>query len=1165
MTQRRLLELARSAPAPLAAAIGSGWLAAALAIAQAWCLSQAIDGAFLKHNGLAAVSGWLLVATGLIVARGIAVSVAEFSSAAGSRRIRSDLRVALARSLMRRGLSFETSTSSGELAQTLTDGVDALDAFFNHYLPQIAQTALIPLTIWLVIVGQDPLTAIILAITAPLVPIFMVLIGYTAQALTRRQFNLLGRLGGHFLDLLQGLTTLKLLGRGAAQAAVLARYNERYRSATLDVLRLAFLSALVLELLTTISTAVVAVEIGLRLLHGDLAFQTALFALMLTPDFFLPLRMLGQRYHAAASGLAAAERIFALMDAPAPALIVNDAPEDGGLRVSAVSVVYPNGHHAIEDVSFMAPPGAIVAVIGLNGSGKSTLLRAIAGLQAPTSGGLGFKTGGRLAQAPTGWPHQIAYLPQRPHLFADTIAGNITLARPQATSAEINAAVEATGLGGFLSHLPAGLETPVSELGRNLSGGQAQRIALARVCLQAAPLVVLDEPEQALDALLTARLVSLLRAWRGSRTVVLAAHRRALAEQADLVLVLDHGRMVRCGPPDAVLPDCPWLDDRMVPLEAETGVGPATSDKTPSEQPPSVNTRKALSGLLKLARGEWRRMGLALVCATLTVASNAALMTTSAYLIAAAALQPALAALNLAIVGTRAFGLARGVLRYLERLTAHDVSLRLLARLRLWFYTSFEPRWPSRVGDVHSGDLVARAVADVDTLQDVFVRLLAPPAAAALMALTGAAILGAVDLSLAAMALTGALLVGLVLTLWVARRSTGAGAGLIAARAALQRAIIEGVQGQADLLASGRAETWIQDVAATQRKGEDAQRRLAGVSAAQTGLTVAATHLTVVAVLARGIALVEAGGLDPVWLAPIALGTLAAFEAFAALPPAATTMGAIVAAARRVFEVLGPVASREPALPGVERPGPPSAASSEGGLVVHDLTFTYPGQSRPTLDSISLRIRPGERMALVGLSGSGKSTLAMVLARLWEPAADTVFLSGVDITTMPIDELRGRIAVLEQNPHVFNASIRDNLLLADPSATAETLWSLLARVGLTEFVAGLPQGLDTPIGERGLGLSGGQRQRLALARTLLRPGELLIADEPIAHLDPATADLTLAELFAAAKGRCLLVISHDRLGTDDFDSVVHLQAGRVQAAWNRPTATGGWRSLRIDH
>lgn len=1164
MTQRRLLELARSAPAPLAAAIGSGWLAAALAIAQAWCLSLAINGTFLEHHGLADVAGWLLAAAGLTVARGLAVSLAEALAAAGSRRVRAELRLSLARGLMRRGVSYATNTSSGELAQTLTDGVDALDAFFNHYLPQIVQTALTPLTIWLVIVGQDPLTAIILAVTAPLVPIFMILIGYSAQALTRRQFALLGRLGGHFLDLLQGLTTLKLLGRGAAQAAVLARYNERYRSATLDVLRLAFLSALVLELLTTISTAVVAVEIGLRLLHGDLAFQTALFALMLTPDFFLPLRMLGQRYHAAASGLAAAERLFALADEPEPPPATNDAPEDGGLRVAAVSVTYPDGRRALEAVSFAAPPGAIVAVVGLNGSGKSTLLRTIAGLQQPTSGSLGFKPGGRHAPTSCEWPRQVAYLPQRPHLFADTVGANIALARPQSTPLEIRAAVDSAGLTALLAHLPAGLDTPLAELGRNLSGGQTQRIALARVCLQAAPLVVLDEPEQALDSLLTARLVSLVRSWRGSHTVVLAAHRRSLAEHADLVVLLDQGRLVRCGPPETVLVDCPWLDDRMVPLEPEIGLGPVALHEPQSERLRDVTVLQALQGLWSLARTEWRRMSFALLCATLTVAANAALMATSAYLIAAAALQPSLAALNVAIVATRAFGLARGVLRYAERLASHDVSLRLLARLRLWFYTAFEPRWPSRLGNLHSGDLVARAVADIDTLQDAFVRLLAPPAAATLLALAGAAILGSVDLALSAVVLTGAVLVGFVLSVWVARRSDTHGAGLIAARADLQRTVVEGVQGQVDLLACGCADTWVERVAATQRVLEDAQRRLAGLTSAQAGLTLAATHLTALIALARGIALAETGRLDPVWLAPIALGTLAAFEAFVALPQASINMGAIVAAARRVFEIVDPT---EPAASTTDdvRAVNIEASSTGSAIDVHALTFTYPGQAHAALESVNLTLRPGERLALVGSNGSGKSTVAALLTRLWDPPIGTMFLDGIDVTTLSVAQLRQRISILEQNPHIFNASVRDNLLLADPTATTETLWSVLARVGLADAVIALPQGLETVIGEHGLGLSGGQRQRLALARTLLSPGTLLIADEPTAHLDPATADVILAELCAATAGRSLLVISHDRLRSDDFDRIVHLQAGHVNATWVRPPAADRGQALPISH
>ncbi len=1150
MLQRRVLALARSAAAAFALTIGTGWLAALLAVAQAWCVSLAIDAAFLSRGSLETVGGWLAVAALLVLLRGVSSGAAEYAAAAGSRRVRERLRLDVARALMRRGPTFSTATQSGELAQTLSDGVDALDAFFSQYVPQIAQTALVPVTILAIVLARDPLTGAILAVTAPLVPVFMILIGYATRALTRRQFALLGQLGGHFLDILQGLTTLKLLGRGAAQALVLARYSERYRGATLAVLRLAFLSALVLELLTTLSTAVVAVAIGLRLLAGDLTFQTALFALILTPDFYLPLRLLGQRYHAAASGLAAAERLFALLDETPPAAVDNDAPAAGGLRAQALGVVYPDGRRALDDVSFSAPPGSVVAVVGVNGSGKSTLLRVLAGQQPPSEGRVGFRTGGRLDAGAAGWPRHVAYLPQRPHLFADTMGANIALAHPRATPLEIRQAAEAAGLASFIAQLPAGLETPVAELGRNLSGGQAQRIALARVCLQPAPLAVLDEPEQALDSLLTARLVSLVRGWRGRRTVVLAAHRRALAEQADLVLVLEHGRLVLSGPPEVVLPQCPWIDDAMVPLEAEApppSADPASIARPKLPDPP--DDLSVVRQLWTLARSEWRRMGVALALAALTVGANVALMTASAYLIAAAALQPPLAALNVAIVGTRAFGLARGVLRYLERLAAHDVSLRLLARLRVWFYTTLEPSWPSQLVHARSGDLVARAVADIDTLQDAYVRLWGPPLAALLLAGVGVTVLGSVDPALAAIAMTGAAAVSVALSAWGLRASRAPGAAAIAARSAMQQAVVDGVQGQVDLLAAGQVDAWIERVATTQARAGAAQRRLAGIAALQSGGGAILTHLTILAVLARGIQLVQSDRLDPVWLAPLALGTLAAFEAFLPLPQAATAMGAIVAAGRRVFALATfavPAAS-----PAWAAPADRSDDLTAVTLTIQDLTFQYPGQTRPALEAVTLTVRSGERVALVGSSGSGKSTVAALATRLWEPPTGAIRLNDRDIVDIPVDALRRHVSVLEQNPHIFNASLRDNLLLADPAATDDTLRSVLARVGLTALLTELPAGLDAVIGERGIGLSGGQHQRLALARTLLRPSAILIADEPTAHLDPTIADAVLADLFAAAAGRALIVISHDRLRPADYDRVVHLQSGHVQFVWSQ--------------
>ncbi len=588
----------------------------------------------------------------------------------------------------------------------------------------------------------------------------------------------------------------------------------------------------------------------------------------------------------------------------------------------------------------------------------------------------------------------------------------------------------------------------------------------------------------------------------------------------------------------------------MVPLEAEAQPQHAVVDTLPGARGARESGSGSLAALSQFVEpGTIRvagRMALALTLTTLTIASSAALMTTSAYLISAAALHPPLTALSLAIVGTRAFGLARGVLRYLERLTTHDVSLRLLASLRVWFYATLEPLWPGQLPATHSADLMTRAVADVDTLQDAYVRLFAPPAAAVIAAIAGAAVLGAIDPLLALVGLIGAVGVSVVLSIWGAKASQQPGLSLVAARAGLQRAIVDGIQGQAELLTCGRAGSWIERVEAAQAEALSAQRRLSTVAAIQSGLALTLTHLTGLGLLARGLDLVAAGGLDAVWLAPLVLGALAAFEAFLPLPHSATAMGTILAAARRVFGVVAPTTTTR-----VDRgPGPASPLHSEPArLVINGLTFAYPGQPRDALQSIHLVVEPGQRTALVGPSGSGKSTLVSLIAGLWASEPGRIFLNDCDIAEMSSAERHQRISVLEQSPHLFNASIRDNLLLADPTASAERLWNMLDRVGMRTFVQGLPGGLETLIGERGLGLSGGQRQRLALARVLLRPGGLLIADEPTAHLDPDTADDLLAELCARSPSRSLIVISHDRLRFTDFDRVWHMQAGQVQGPW----------------
>ncbi len=512
MLNRPLLRLAKSAPAGLGLTIGFSLAGGLLTVAQAWYLSYAIDRAFLGGQGLAELGrplGLLLV---VILLRAVVVGGGEVAGARVAVQVKTDLRHALVKHLLALGPIYVQGERTGELTAAAVQGIESLEAYFSQYLPQLASAALVPLAILLFVLPLDWLSAVVLALTAPLIPLFMILIGQAAAALTRRQYTLLGRLSAHFLDTLQGLTTLKVLGQSQSQARAIAIVSDRYRLATMEVLRVAFLSALVLEIVATISTAIIAVEVGLRLLAGDLAFQPALFILVLAPEFYLPLRLLGQRFHAAASGASAAGRLFEILSqpvagrpaaAPAPMAMPPVASEDG-LAASAgpgrpaagapgthpptpptptalgkfhitfddVYYAYEGGRRpALRGASFEIGVGQTVALVGPSGAGKSTVVNLLLRFVEPDQGTIwvnGTPLCGLLA---ADWRSQVAWVPQTPHLFHDTLAANIRLARPDAPLAEVVRAAQRAQLHDFVSALPQGYETLVGEQGARLSGG----------------------------------------------------------------------------------------------------------------------------------------------------------------------------------------------------------------------------------------------------------------------------------------------------------------------------------------------------------------------------------------------------------------------------------------------------------------------------------------------------------------------------------------------------------------------------------------------------------------------------------------------------------------------------------------------------------------------
>ncbi len=542
---RRLLKYAQATRLYLIVTVLLGGVTALLLVAQAWLLADAVAGAFADHRNLGQLRVPLVLLLVTVVARAAVSWGAERASVRSSARAKSELRWAFLERVAADGRAQPDDEHTGGITILATRGIDALDGYFARYLPQVFLAVIVPVTMLAVVVGLDWISAAIIAVTLPLIPVFMGLVGATTRDRTESEVRTLQRLATCFLDLVAGLPTLKVFGRAKAQAKAIGEITDRYRRTTMATLRLAFLSSLILELLATISVALVAVAVGLRLMGGHLNLHTALFVLVLAPEAYLPLRKLGANFHASAEGLSAAEQVFEVLEQPVVCRAGFEAIPDAsvtGISVDNVELTYPGRDRpALRRLSLSVDPGEVVAVVGPSGCGKSTLVGVLLGLLSPDSGSVHIG-GVDLADLDLdGWRSRLAWVPQRPHLFATSIRENIRLGRADASPHDVARAVTDAGLDDVVARLPDGLDTRLGERGAGLSAGERQRVALARAFLRDAPLLLLDEPTANLDGLTEESVVRAVRQLVIGRTVLLVAHRPALLEMADRVVSLTPG------------------------------------------------------------------------------------------------------------------------------------------------------------------------------------------------------------------------------------------------------------------------------------------------------------------------------------------------------------------------------------------------------------------------------------------------------------------------------------------------------------------------------------------------------------------------------------------------------------------------------------------------
>lgn len=1126
----RLLRYARATRLFLLSVVGLGAVGAVLVIAQAMLIAEVVVGAFQHRLSVGELSTPLLLLVAVALGRATVAWLTELAAHRASAAVKSELRRRLLERAGALGPGWLSGQRTGSLVALATRGVDALDDYFSRYLPQLGLAVVVPVAVLARIVTEDWVSAAIIVGTLPLIPIFMMLIGWATQSRMDRQWQLLSRLSGHFLDVVAGLPTLKVFGRAKVQADSIRRITGEYRQATMRTLRIAFLSSFALELLATISVALVAVTIGMRLVHGEMDLYIGLVILVLAPEAYLPLRQVGAQYHAAAEGLAAAEEIFAVLETPVPASGTAAVPT-GPLRFEGVTVRYPGrSMDAVSEASFAVESGETVALVGPSGAGKSTLLHVLLAFVRPTEGRV-LLGGVDLTEVDLEeWRSRIAWVPQRPHLYAGTIAENVRLARPDADDTDVRQALRDAGALQFVDALPEGLDTLLGEDGAGLSAGQRQRLALARAFLADRPVLLLDEPTAALDGETEGEVVEAVRRLAVGRTVLLVVHRPALLSVADRVVRLEE--VTACASVDAEVVSKGAVAHR---------IEEAAADDLVAEPETEVPTTAGgvLARVRAMARAHRGRLALALLLGSLALGSAVGLMATSGWLISRASQQPPVLYLMVAVTATRAFGIGRAVFRYAERLVSHDAVLRMLADTRVAVYRRLERLAPAGLRRTRRGDLLSRLVSDVDALQDYWLRWLLPAGAA-------------VAVSAASVGFTAWLLPEAGVALAVGLLAAGAGVplltGAVARRAERRLAPARGVLATrvADLL-TGTAELTVAGAlparTAEVRRADGMLTRIASRAATATalgdGLTALVSGLTVAATALVGAQAVADGRLGGIAMAVVVLTPLAAFEAVLGMPLAVRFRQRVRRSAERVYDVLD---APEP----VQEPEQPrQAPASPFPVVVKGLAARHTGQDRDALAGLDLTLAEGRRIAVVGPSGSGKTTLAQVLLRFLDADAGSYTLGGVDAGALDGDDVRRLVGLCAQDAHLFDSSVRENLLLARKDATEGELRDALKRARLLDWADSLPDGLDTLVGEHGARLSGGQWQRLALARALLADFPVLVLDEPAEHLDLPTADALTADLLAATEGRTTLLITHRLAGLETVDEVIVLEEGRV--------------------